>query len=103
MAVGESHVEFLGARNDVLSLESGDVLGDLTAVGPVVHEEQFNVFRGSDQKLSEAAGKHVAGLLGLLVADLGHGDDSAEPTTDRAINTSGASPVGLKTRTFRFW
>lgn len=92
MAVGESHVEFLGALDDVLSLEGGDVLGDFTAVGPVVHEEEFHVLGASDQKLAEAAGEHVSGLLGLLVTDLGFLGLTSESATKRVINTVGLSP-----------
>ena len=92
LAVGESHVELFCALDDVLSLESGDVLGDLTAVGSVVHEENFNVLGASDQKLTETAGKHVSGLGGLLVTDLGHLLLSSESAAHGAINTSGLSP-----------
>jgi|688.fasta_scaffold776587_1 hypothetical protein len=92
LAVGESDVELLCALDNVLSLESGDVLGDFTAVGSVVHEENFNVLGASDQKLTETAGKHVSGLGGLLVTDLGHLLLSSESAAHRAINTSGLSP-----------
>ena len=87
----------LGALDDDLALEGRDALGDFTAVGPVVHKEQFNVFRRSDQKLSEAGREHVAGLVVLLVTDSGAGDDTAETTADRAVNTSGLAPVSLNT------
>jgi len=92
LSVGESDVELLCALDDVLSLESRDVLGNLTAVGSVVHEENFNVLGASDQKLAETAGKHMSGLGGLLVTNLGHLLLSSESAAHGAIDTSGLSP-----------
>jgi len=92
LAVGESDVKLLCALHDVLPLESGDVLGNLAAVGSVVHEENFNVLGASDQKLTETAGKHVSGLGGLLVTNLGHLLLSSESAAHGAIDTSGLSP-----------
>lgn len=113
--VGQSDVELLGASDDVfpvhkrdfsdcddgfcknLPLGGGNVLGDFTSVGPVVHEQQFNVFHVSDQKFSEAAGEHMAGGLGLLGTDLGHAHGTSEASSHTAINTSRFSPGFLKT------
>jgi len=84
------------AKSLNLPLGGGNVLGDLTSVGPVVHEEQFNVFHVSDQKFSEAAGEHVTGSLGLLATNLRHAHGSLESSSDGAINTSGFSPGFLQ-------
>ena len=97
MTVGESDVEFLGAGNDGLSLAGGDVLGDLTAVGPVVHKQQFNVFLASDQKLSETTGHHVSGLGGLLLTDVRLLAPTTEATSLGVVDTSGVSPRCLDT------
>jgi hypothetical protein len=86
----------LQGKNHYLPLASRDVLGNLGTVSPVVHEEQFHVCFVSDEKLSEAVGEQVARSLGLLGADHGHADGTLEPTSDRAINTSGLSPRFLQ-------
>lgn len=82
LAVGESHVELLGALNDSLSLTSGEVVSHFTTVGSVVHEQQFNVFLVLDQKLSEATWQHVSGLAGLLLTDVWHLELTTELTAD---------------------
>merc|ERR1712127_899484 len=92
LAVGESHVELLGAGNDVLALLGGDGAGDLAAVGSVVHEQQFNVFLVLDQKLSETTGEHVSGLSGLLLTNVGHLAPAAEATALGVVDTSGPPP-----------
>ena len=92
LSVGESHVEFLGASDDSCSLLHGDALGDLTGVSSVVHEQQFNVFLVSDQKLSKTAGKHVTSSLGLFLTNLGHDAPAAVATALRVVDTSGSSP-----------
>lgn len=78
-----------------LPLGGGNVLGDLTSVGSVVHEEQFNVFHVSDQELSEPVGEEMSGRLVLLASDLGHAHGTSEASSDSAINTSGLSPGRL--------
>lgn len=97
LTVCESHIELLGALDDVLPLESWDVLGNLTAVGSVVHQENFDVLRASDQKLAETTWEHVSGLRSLLVTDLWHCSLTSEPTAHWAIDTSGFSPGFLNT------
>ena len=92
MSVGKSNVELLCARNDGLSRFGTNVLGNFTAVGSVVHQQQFDVFLTSDQKLSETTGEHVSGLGGLLLTDLGHFSPTTEATALRVINTSWSSP-----------
>ena len=97
LGVGESHVELLGALNDFLSLAGRNVVGDFTAEGSVVHEQQFNVFLVLDQKLAETTGQHVSGLLGLLLTDVWHLELATELTTNWGINTPWLSPRGLNT------
>jgi len=97
LSVGESHVELLGASNDLLALAGAQVVGELSAVGPVVHEQQFNVFLVLDKKLSEATGQHVSGLSGLLLANVGAGQLTAELAAHGVVNTAGSSPGGLNT------
>ena len=71
---------------------SGDALGDLTGVGAVVHEEEFEVFIVSDEKLLEARCEHVSGLLILLGTDLGFSDLASEASSHTRVNTSLLSP-----------
>ena len=42
-SVGQSDVELTGTSDDVLSFAGRDVLCNLGAMGPVVHEKQFHV------------------------------------------------------------
>ena len=83
----------------VLPLEGRDVLGNLTAVSSVVHEEQFNFCFISDEELLEPGGEHVSSLIILLSSDLWSSDLSSETTSGAAIHTSWFSPRFLKTRT----
>lgn len=71
-------------------------MGDLTGVGAVVHQEEFNVFFVSDEELLEARSEHVSGLLVLLRADLGLSDLSSEASSHARVNTSVLSPRSLK-------
>jgi len=72
-------------------------LGNLSAVGPVVHKQQFNVFLASDQKLSETTGQHVSGLGSLLLTDLWHLAPTFVATALGVVDTSGTSPRLLDT------
>ena len=92
LGIGESHVKLLGAGNDFLALSKADVVSDFTAVGSVVHEEQFEILLISEQELSESRGEHVSGLLILLVSNDGESGQSLESTSDATINTTRGSP-----------
>ena len=92
LSVGESHVEFLGTGDNSCSLGRGDALGNLTGVSSVVHEQQFNVFLVSDQKLSKTAWKHVTSSSGLLLTNLWHGAPATVATALRVVDTSWSSP-----------
>ena len=67
-------------------------MGDFSGISSVVHEQQFNVFFVSDQKLSESTGKHVASSFGLLLTDLWHFAPTTVATALRIVDTSGSSP-----------
>ena len=88
----------LREREEVLDLPGlgGDALSNLTGVGAVVHQEQFNVFFVSDEELSEARSEHVSGLLLLLAADLGLSDLASEASSHGGVNTSLLSPRSLR-------
>ena len=72
-------------------------MSDLTAVGSVVHEQQFNVFLVLDQKLSEATWEHVSRLSGLLLTNIWHGQVATELAAHWVVNTSWFSPRILNT------
>ena len=97
LGIGESQVKLLGAGNDFLALSKADVVSNFTAVGSVVHEEQFNVFLVVHQELSEAAGKHVSGLSGLLLTNVWACEVATELTAHGVIDTAGSSPGSLNT------
>ena len=82
-----------------LPLKSGDVLGNLTAVSSVVHEEQFNFCFVSDEELLESGWEHVSSLIILLSSNLWSSDLASETTSGATVNTSWLSPGSLKTRT----
>ena len=75
-----------------LPLLGRDVLGNFTAVGSVVHEEQFNFCFISDEELLQAGGKLVSRLFILLSSDLWSSDLSSEAASSTAVNTSWFSP-----------
>ena len=95
LGISESGVELLGALDDHLPGLGRDALGDLTGVGTVVHEEQFNVFFVPDKELAEAGAEHVSGILGLLAADLGLSDLASEASADSGVNTTLLPPGPL--------
>ena len=43
LSVGQSNVKLLASLDDSQSFGNADTLGDFTAVGSVVHEEEFAV------------------------------------------------------------
>ena len=71
LAVGESDVELLCALDNVLSLESGDVLGDFTAVGSVVHQQQLNVLLIAEEEFSESIRQNVTSLFSRTITNAG--------------------------------
>ena len=81
-----------------LPVASGDVLGDLSGIGAVVHEEEFNVFFVSDEELAEARSEHVSGLLSLLGANLGLSDLASEASSHAGVDTSLLSPRSLENK-----
>ena len=92
LSVGESDVELLGASDNSCSLGGRDALGDFTSISSVVHEQQFNVFLVSDQKLSKTAWKHVTSSLGLFLTNLWHIAPSTVATALGVVDTSRSSP-----------
>ena len=61
----------------------------------VTHQQHFQLLDIVDQKLAEAAGQHVLGLLVAPVADVGHQDLALEPSPHPVVDASGFLPVSL--------
>ena len=73
----------------------GDSVGDLAAVGSVVHQEELNVLSGAEEQFSESIRQHVTGLSSRAITNGGHGLVASELTTDSRIDTVGSSPGSL--------
>ena len=114
VSVGQSNAHLFGAQHDALPitmnkrakktddidsclpLECRNALCDLSAVGSVVHEEQFNVGFVSEQELLQAAREEVSRSSCLLASNCWHTDTPSELTPDDAINTSWLPPGFLQ-------
>ena len=96
LSVGESDIKLLGSLDDSESFVDGDVLGDLSTVGSIVHKKEFDVLFAGDEHLLESSGEGVSGLLILLVSDLGHLLVSSESPSGEAIDTSDHSVRSAK-------
>ena len=81
-----------------LPLLGRDCVGDFSAVGSVVHEEEFNIFWVSNEQLFEPIWQEVSGLSVGSLTDTWHHLVASVLTSDSAINTVGFSPRGLKTQ-----
>ena len=46
-----------------LPVLGGDTLCDFSAIGSVVHKEEFNIFFATDEQLSEPVGEDVSSLF----------------------------------------
>ena len=93
--IGESHIELLGSFDDGQSLASGYVVGDFASESVIVHEEQLEVLRVSQQELLEAVGQHEASLLVGAVAGLGHPDCAAELPANAVVYAPRLTPIRL--------
>jgi hypothetical protein len=90
--VSESKEGQKGNHKQCLPGLGGDSVGDLTAVSSIVHQQQFDVTRGSDEQLSESIRQDVAGLLIRAITNLWESLVASELTTDSRIDTVGSSP-----------
>ena len=72
-----------------------DGVGDLSAVGSIVHKEQLDVLLIANKQFSESIRQHVAGLLVRAITNGREGLVASELTTDSRINTVRGSPRGL--------
>jgi hypothetical protein len=70
----------------------GDGVGDLSAVGSVVHQKELEVLLIANKQLSESIRKDVTGLLVRAITNGREGLVASELTTDSRINTVRGSP-----------
>ena len=78
-----------------LPILARNCVGDFSAVGSVVHKEEFNIFWVSDEQLFETIWQKESGLSVGRLADTWHHLVASVLTSDSAINTVGFSPRGL--------
>ena len=71
-------------------------MGDLGAVGVVVHHQQLQVSNVAHDELVESVGEHVLGGGSRTVTNVGHDSGTTEAASAAAINTLGLSPVLLQ-------
>ena len=71
-------------------------MGDLSAVGSVVHHEELKVVDVVDDELSKTIGEHVLGELVGTETDSGHLGGTTVSTSAATINTLGLTPVLLR-------
>ena len=74
---------------------SGDGVGNLSAVGSVVHQQELEVLFIANKQFSESIRQDVTGLLVRAITNAREGLVASELTTDSRINTVGGSPRGL--------
>ena len=73
----------------------GDGVGDLTAVGSVVHQQQLNILLVAEEEFSESIRQHMTSLFSRSITNLGQSLVASELSTDSGINTVGSSPRSL--------
>ena len=70
-------------------------LGDFTAVGPIVHEENLKIFLVGNEEFLESIWQQVARLVVLLASNLWHFLSTLHSSPSEAINTTDLS-VGVR-------
>ena len=91
--IGDKSASELGLEKENLPLLSTNSLRDLTAIGSVVHKEDFEVLLVANEELLESVWKQVASLVVLLTADLWHFLSTLHSSTSEAIDTAHFSVV----------
>ena len=90
--VGDGNAELVGTLHNFLALADADAAGDLGAERAVVEEEDFELAHVGHTEDLKAVGEQVAGLLVVLVTNLGHGGSTLELTAVTGVNTARAAP-----------
>ena len=95
-SVNNLDVKLSSTFNDFDTLLGTNVVGNLSSVATVVHQQKVELLDIADGELAETVRQHVASLLGRAVTDLGHSSLTLETTTHGIVNTLGLSPRFLK-------
>ena len=96
LGIGDGDGEFISTLDNGNALLGRDTVGDLSAVGSVVHHEELKVVNVVDDELSETIGEHVLGELVGTETDSGHLGGATVSTSAATINTLGLTPVLLR-------
>ena len=87
-----SDIELTCSLDDGSSLPLAQPSANLSFVGAVVHEQDFELGGVGDGERLESVSGVVPGHLGVSATDGWHGDGASEPTTHAAIDTDGFAP-----------
>lgn len=72
-------------------------MGNLGAVGAVVHQQKLQIVGIGNNNLAEAIGQHMSMFLVGAITDVGHDDaTSLELSADTGIDTLGSAPAFLQ-------
>ena len=71
-----------------------DVVGDFSAEGSIVHEEDVEILNVVHDEFLEAVGEMESGLLVGAVADLGHGPVASESASHPVVDAVSSPPAG---------
>lgn len=96
LSVGNSNVQFGSSLNDGGSLSGRQVVSEFSAIGSVIHQQQFEVSFVSDDEGLEATLSHESSGLISSVTNSDHGLVASESSSDSIIDTSGSSPAGAQ-------
>jgi hypothetical protein len=94
VSVGKSNVQFSGSLDNSESLAGTNTVSDLTAVGSVLHEEQFHILLARNKQFLESVWESVSGLMILFATNSWHLLETSISSSGVAINTSDLS-VGI--------
>lgn len=93
LGVGDLETELLGLSNNLDSVLSRNVVGDLSSEGLGVHQQWVQVLQVADNNSLVARWHHVLGLLVGTVTDVWLRDGTSESSSDTRVNTLLLSPV----------
>jgi hypothetical protein len=91
-SVDDLNVELSSTFKESNTLLGGDIVGNFSSIGAVVHQQEVEFTDVGDDKLAETVGQEVTGLSGGTVTDLGHRGLTLEASTHVTIDTLGLSP-----------
>lgn len=94
-SVGDLNAKLAGALDNELSGLGRNVVGDLSAVLSVVHQEHLKLLGVVNKELVETVGEKVSGVLVGAIADRRLGDGAFESPSHSGVNTLALSPSSV--------